>query len=91
MYTVGIEQNLPWSNPTRRSIYHRKCDRITNINLFAFEKVVQSVAYVLESIGGLSDLEKWLQSSRQIKCHRWSSIIITKHKSIYIYIYDPFF
>ena len=40
--------------------YHRQCDRITNINPFAFEKVVQSVAYALEYLGRLNDLEKWL-------------------------------
>ena len=40
--------------------YHRQCDRITNINLFAFEKVSKSVAYAIEYLGRLNDLEKWL-------------------------------
>jgi aminopeptidase Y len=40
--------------------YHRQCDRITNINPFAFEKVAKSVAYAIEYLGRLNHLEKWL-------------------------------
>ena len=40
--------------------YHQQCDRITNINLFAYERVVKSAAYAIEYLGRLDDLEKWL-------------------------------
>ena len=40
--------------------YHQQCDRITNINPFAYEKVVQAAAYAIEYLGRLNDLEKWL-------------------------------
>jgi Zn-dependent M28 family amino/carboxypeptidase len=40
--------------------YHQQCDRITNINPFAYEKVVKAVAYAIEYFGRLNDLEKWL-------------------------------
>ena len=40
--------------------YHQKCDRIANINPFAYEKVVKAAAYALEYLGRLNDLEKWL-------------------------------
>ncbi len=40
--------------------YHQQCDRVTNINPFAYEKVVKAVAYTIEYLGRLNDLEKWL-------------------------------
>jgi Zn-dependent M28 family amino/carboxypeptidase len=40
--------------------YHQQCDRITNINPFAYEKVVKAAAYAIEYMGRLNDLEKWL-------------------------------
>ncbi|CAF4037872.1 unnamed protein product [Rotaria sordida] len=40
--------------------YHQQCDRIRNINPFAYEKVVKSAAYAIEYMGRLNNLEKWL-------------------------------
>jgi len=40
--------------------YHKACDSIQNINQFAFEKMVQAAAYVLEYLGRQDDLKGWL-------------------------------
>jgi hypothetical protein len=42
------------------SWYHQQCDRIKNMNPFAYEKVVRAAAYAIEYVGRLNDLEKWL-------------------------------
>ena len=44
--------------------YHQACDSIQNINLLAYEKMVQAAAYVLEYLGKQSDLKQWLYPSR---------------------------
>ena len=43
--------------------YHQACDSIQNINLFAYEKMVQAAAYVLEYLAKQSDLKLWLYPS----------------------------
>ncbi len=48
------------ANAAADPCYHRQCDRITNINPFAYEKVVKAVAYAIEYLGRLNNLEKWL-------------------------------
>ncbi|CAF3037092.1 unnamed protein product, partial [Rotaria sp. Silwood2] len=48
------------ANAAYDSCYHQQCDRITNINPFAYEKVVKAAAYALQYTGRLNDLEKWL-------------------------------
>ena len=40
--------------------YHKSCDNVANINQFAYEKMVQAAAYLLEHLGQKSDLKKWL-------------------------------
>ena len=40
--------------------YHLACDSIENINIFAYEKMVQAAAYALESLGRRNDLQAWL-------------------------------
>ena len=40
--------------------YHKACDSIQNINVFAYEKMVRAAADVLESLGRQEDLVKWL-------------------------------
>jgi len=40
--------------------YHQACDSIQNINQFAYEKLVQAAAYVLEYLARQNDLETWL-------------------------------
>jgi Zn-dependent M28 family amino/carboxypeptidase len=40
--------------------YHQQCDRIRNINPFAYERVVKAAAYAIEYLGRLNDLEEWL-------------------------------
>ncbi|CAF1550581.1 unnamed protein product, partial [Adineta steineri] len=43
--------------------YHQVCDSIQNINVFAFEKMVQAAAYALESLARQDDLSGWLYPS----------------------------
>lgn len=40
--------------------YHQQCDRLQNINPFAYENVVKAAAHAIEYMGRLNDLEKWL-------------------------------
>ena len=40
--------------------YHQACDSIQNINVFAYEKMVQAAAYVLEYLARQDDLNDWL-------------------------------
>ena len=40
--------------------YHKACDSIQNINVFAYEKMVRAAAYALEFLGRQEDLMKWL-------------------------------
>ncbi|CAF2979880.1 unnamed protein product [Rotaria sp. Silwood2] len=47
--------------------YHQQCDRIRNINPFAYEKVVKAAAHAIEYLGRLNDLEKWLYPQRRPK------------------------
>lgn len=47
--------------------YHQVCDKITNINRFAYENVVKAAAYALEYLGRLNDLEKWLYPQGRAK------------------------
>ncbi|CAF3820823.1 unnamed protein product [Adineta steineri] len=40
--------------------YHMACDSIQNINVFAFEKMVQAAAFMLENLARQDDLIQWL-------------------------------
>jgi len=40
--------------------YHQACDSIQNINVFAYEKMVQAAAYTLEYLGQQNDLKSLL-------------------------------
>ena len=40
--------------------YHQPCDSIENINVFAYEKMVQAAAYALEYLGQQDDLKSLL-------------------------------
>ena len=40
--------------------YHLACDSIENINVFAYEKMVQAAAYALETLGRMDNLQVWL-------------------------------
>jgi len=40
--------------------YHQACDSIQNINQFAYEKMVQAAAYVLEYLARQDNLKEWL-------------------------------
>ena len=52
--------NAGMANVVYDSCYHQQCDRITNANPFAYEKVVKAAAYAIEYMGRLNDLEKWI-------------------------------
>ncbi|CAF1226568.1 unnamed protein product [Rotaria sordida] len=56
--TSGIRQD---------KCYHLSCDRTTNINKFALDKMVQATADAIESIGQQPDLESWLYPTREIQ------------------------
>ncbi|CAF0986047.1 unnamed protein product [Adineta ricciae] len=47
--------------------YHKACDKTTNINKFALEKMVQASAYAIENLGQQSDLKAWLYPTREIQ------------------------
>jgi Zn-dependent M28 family amino/carboxypeptidase len=47
--------------------YHQACDSIENINVFAFEKMVQAAAYVLEYLARQDDLKAWLYPEAEIQ------------------------
>ena len=40
--------------------YHRACDSIENINVFALEKMIQAAAHMLEYLAQQENLEAWL-------------------------------
>ena len=45
--------------------YHKACDTVDNINQFAYQKMVQAAAYMLEYLGRRDDLATWLYPARQ--------------------------
>jgi hypothetical protein len=45
--------------------YHQDCDSIQNINVFAYEKMVQAAAYALEYLSRQDDLKAWLYLSTE--------------------------
>jgi Zn-dependent M28 family amino/carboxypeptidase len=55
------------ANAAYDSCYHQQCDRITNANPFAYEKVVKAAAYAIEYVGRLNDLEQWLYPQGRAK------------------------
>ncbi|CAF1627314.1 unnamed protein product, partial [Adineta ricciae] len=59
--------NAGLANVAYDSCYHQQCDRITNVNPFAYEKVVQAAAYAIEYMGQLNDLEQWLYPQGRVK------------------------
>jgi len=69
--TAGIRQDI---------CYHKAWDKLTNINQFALDKMVQAAAYAIEYLGQQADLQTWLypnQSIRQYKqnqFHQYNSI-----------------
>ncbi|CAF1184912.1 unnamed protein product [Rotaria sordida] len=46
--------------------YHKACDSIQNMNLFAYEKMIQAAAYVLEYLGRQDNLKAWLYPTNGI-------------------------
>ncbi len=51
----------------RDPCYHQACDSIQNINVFAYEKMIQAAAYVLEYLSRQDDLKTWLYPSDEIQ------------------------
>ncbi|CAF0749705.1 unnamed protein product [Didymodactylos carnosus] len=43
--------------------YHKVCDTVQNIHLFAYETIVQAAAYTIEYLGRLNDLKAYLYPS----------------------------
>ena len=64
--------------------YHQQCDRITNINPFAYEKVVKAAAYAIEYLGRLNDLEKWLYPQGRSK-----NFALLNRNQLYDFHNDP--
>jgi len=57
---LGVNNGGGAANVAYDPCYHQQCDRITNVNPFAYETVVKAAAYAIEYVGRLNDLEKWL-------------------------------
>ncbi|CAF1021945.1 unnamed protein product [Adineta steineri] len=55
------------ANAPYDSCYHQQCDRITNVNPSAYEKVVKAAAYAIEHVGRLNGLEGWLYPQGRAK------------------------
>jgi Zn-dependent M28 family amino/carboxypeptidase len=64
--------------------YHQQCDRITNINPFAYEKVVKAAAYAIEYLGRLNDLEKWLYPQGRL-----TNFTLLNRNQLYDFHNDP--
>ncbi|CAF3407550.1 unnamed protein product [Rotaria socialis] len=47
--------------------YHRSCDTIWNINVFAYEKMVKAAGYVIESLARTDNLKEWLYPTQEIQ------------------------
>lgn len=56
--TAGIRQD---------ACYHQACDKVTNVNSFALERMVRAAAYAVESLGQQSDLKTWLYPTKTIQ------------------------
>ncbi|CAF3716031.1 unnamed protein product [Rotaria sp. Silwood1] len=59
--------NAGLANVPYDSCYHQQCDRITNVNPFAYGKIVKAAAYAIEYVGRLNDLENWLYPEGRVK------------------------
>jgi Zn-dependent M28 family amino/carboxypeptidase len=69
--------------------YHEACDSIQNINVFAYDKMVQAAAYVLEFLARQNDLETWLYpDGRGIRSH--TELQQRKYDSINDYFGMPY-
>ncbi|CAF0985615.1 unnamed protein product, partial [Didymodactylos carnosus] len=65
------------ANAAFDTCYHQQCDRIQNINTFAYENIVKAAAYVLEYLGRLNDLENWLYPQGR------SKYVVQNYNSLY--------
>jgi len=67
-YEAMLGSGLGGTSGIRQDIcYHKACDKTTNINTFALDKMVQAAAYAVESLGQQSDLKSWLYPTREIQ------------------------
>jgi Zn-dependent M28 family amino/carboxypeptidase len=62
--------------------YHRACDSIQNINIFAYERMVQAAAYVLEYLARQDDLNRWLYPPAEIQRLSTRPIVRREYNSI---------
>jgi aminopeptidase S len=67
-YAAMLGSGLGGSSGVRLDkCYHQSCDRTTNINKFALDKMVQATAYAIENLGQQPDLKSWLYPTREIQ------------------------
>ncbi|CAF2115909.1 unnamed protein product [Rotaria magnacalcarata] len=67
-YAAMLVRNLSGTASIRQDIcYHQSCDKTTNINKFALEKMVKATAYAIEILGQQSALDSWLYPMREIE------------------------
>ncbi|UJR16546.1 hypothetical protein I4U23_003446 [Adineta vaga] len=67
-YETMLGSGLGGSSGIRLDIcYHKACDKTTNINEFALNKMIQASAYAIESLGQQSDLKTWLYPTKEIQ------------------------
>jgi hypothetical protein len=62
--------------------YHRSCDTIWNINIFAYEKMVKAAAYVIETLARIDNLKEWLYPTQEIQKLKSRPEIKRKYNSI---------
>jgi len=78
--TAGIRQDI---------CYHKACDKLTNINQFALDKMVQAAAYAIEYLEQQPDLQNWLYPNQSIRQHKQN--LFHQYNSISEYFGYPYY
>jgi len=66
-YASKLGSSDPYCIPTLPydPCYHKSCDTIWNINVFAYEKMIKAAAYVIETLARIDNLTEWLYPNGQ--------------------------
>ncbi|CAF2532379.1 unnamed protein product [Rotaria sp. Silwood2] len=78
-------------NAALDACYHKACDSIWNINVFAYEKMVQAAAYALEYMARQENLKEWLYPTAEIGRLNQQSQEQSKFNSVNEYFGMPYF
>ncbi|CAF4043812.1 unnamed protein product [Rotaria sp. Silwood2] len=71
--------------------YHQACDSIQNVNIFAYEKMIQAAVYALEYVARQDDLKGWLYPPDEIQRLNIRQKQRPEYKSINEYFGLPYF